>query len=219
MSLAGYSTRGCRVRHDWATKHSTHTHLHMHTYVSNIHSNCQVVRTTWLRAEALDAHKRLPALGSEGHTSCWNCFKVFSQVESDAWEETANLPSKKVLGKGSRGLCPLWQVSEGPSGISDSKERFVTGAVVSVQVAEATAHGLAKGHSETPAEMVQMPHRPSISPEYPEGVTTGWPWSWSRQWGSSPSSSFKMYAHRSFPVEGSHFQGGSFERLGWCLDP
>ena len=154
MSLAGYSTRGCRVRHDWATKHSTHTHLHMHTYVSNIHSNCQVVRTTWLRAEALDAHKRLPALGSEGHTSCWNCFKVFSQVESDAWEETANLPSKKVLGKGSRGLCPLWQVSEGPSGKSDSKERFVTGAVVSIQVTEATAHGLVKGHSETPEEML-----------------------------------------------------------------
>ena len=58
-------------------------------------------------AEALDAHKCLPALRSEGDTSCWNCFKVFSQVESDAWEETANLPSKKVPGKYSRGRGPV----------------------------------------------------------------------------------------------------------------
>ena len=29
-SLAGYSPWGCRVGHDWATKH-THTHTHTHT--------------------------------------------------------------------------------------------------------------------------------------------------------------------------------------------
>ena len=39
-------------------------------------------------------------------------------------------------------------------GKSDNKERFVTAAVLSVQVAEATAHGLAKGHRETLVEMV-----------------------------------------------------------------
>ena len=48
----------------------------------------------------------------------------------------------------------VWQVFEGPSGKSDSKERCVTGAVVSIQVTEATAHGLVKGHSETPEEML-----------------------------------------------------------------
>ena len=41
--------RSQRVRRHWATQHSTHTHLHMHTWISDVHSKCQVVRVTWLR--------------------------------------------------------------------------------------------------------------------------------------------------------------------------
>ena len=69
----------------------------------------------------LDAHKRLPVLGSEGHILL-GLLPGVQQVESDAWGETANLPSRKLLGECSRGLGPVCRVFEGPSGKSDCKE-------------------------------------------------------------------------------------------------
>ena len=66
----------------------------------------------------LDAHKCLSVLGSEGHILL-GLLPGVQQVESDAWGETANLPSKKLLGECSRGLGPVCRVFEGPSGKSD----------------------------------------------------------------------------------------------------
>ena len=58
-----------------------------------------MVRTTWLRAEALDAHKRLPALGSEGHMFCWNCFKLFSKLRVMLERKLLIFRARRFLGR------------------------------------------------------------------------------------------------------------------------
>ena len=43
--------------------------------------------------------KRLPALGSEGDTSCWNCFKVFSKLRAMLEKKLLIFQARRFLGR------------------------------------------------------------------------------------------------------------------------
>ena len=101
------------------------------------------MRTTWSGAEGLDAQKHLPTLGSEGDASCWDCFNVFSKLKAMLGKKLLIFQARRSLGSAPEALfqSTVWQVFEGLSGKSDSKEQSVTGAIVIVHIAEGTTCG------------------------------------------------------------------------------
>ena len=74
-SLAGYSPRGCRVGHDWVTKHTHTPNKRLSATPSETCIHSFIITPSLLRASPLPSANRLRARAFQSDlTSQWSCF-------------------------------------------------------------------------------------------------------------------------------------------------
>ena len=207
--------------------------MRTHT-VHNIHLMCQVGEDdrAWPRAEAREARGGPTCPGDlRGGAFCPGCFQVWA----DAWEEAANHSGEKVLRTRSGGRGPAHSQAGpwGPERRIWQKRAFCNrGCCLSRRRRGNGQRRLRPGRQSKALGKWSRSRRPSASRgtlrrDHPEVVTSGWPGSWTRKWGSSPSPGLGMPAHSSFPQwePFSRTQlwesGVPLRPFGWCrwLDP
>ena len=112
----------------------------------------------------------------------------------------------------------VWQVFEGLSGKSDSKEWFVAGAIVIVHITEGTTCG--QGQEDT-AKPQQKWYRSRADCQFLGNIQRAWlkvdPGAGPDNEAPCPPLALK-YTPTGPSHSGIHFQGGSFERVGWRWD-